>query len=251
MMLVICRLAMKMIGSMEDEEIIIEQEYIDEAKAQMAKDPALRPCQMCFHYDPVKKWCRHMKKPKMHYKYGAACFLTSEQALRALLIQERRRAIQQRAKLHEKLDVMNIMVSGADLIREDILQMLEAEYDRLDIKAKSDEETYRKSKKNLDRLAKCYAQMKMWLQKFESEHRRYVEYWDAQVFADNAGIFNPEYDKHKHNIGFCTYQFFALYDTMFECEENVKAFIDFVNGLQRKRKSILDQNDLKRYLIKI
>lgn len=42
-MLVICRLAMKMIGSMEDEEIIIEQEYIDEAKAQMAKDPALRP----------------------------------------------------------------------------------------------------------------------------------------------------------------------------------------------------------------
>lgn len=39
------------------------------------------------------------------------------------------------------------MVDGADMIRDDIQEMLEADYKRLDIKAKGDDAAYLKSKR--------------------------------------------------------------------------------------------------------
>ena len=113
------------------DEITIDQEYIELAKAEMAKEPRLRPCKMCFHFETCAK-----TKGVKDYNYGAACFVTNEQMLRALLLQEKKRAAIRQVKLNEKMDVMNVMVSGADMIREDILEMLEFEYRRLDIKAK-------------------------------------------------------------------------------------------------------------------
>lgn len=38
-----------------EEEIIIEREFIEEAKRRMAADPKLRPCALCFHFDSEKK----------------------------------------------------------------------------------------------------------------------------------------------------------------------------------------------------
>lgn len=231
------------------EDIIIEQEFIDLAKAEMAKDPALRPCNMCYYFDSEKKWCSFIKKPKMHYNYGAACFVTNEQALRALLFQERKRAMTMREKFNEKLDVMNIMVIGADMIREDIMEMLEAEYKRLVIKAKTDDSTYKKSKKNLDRLAKCYGKMKVLMQDFESEYRNFIGYWDAQMFEDENGVYTPEYDKKTHNVGFCTYLFFAIHEKLYMSQENVETLVECLNGMTGK--DIWDEGELKRYLIKI
>lgn len=103
-----------------DEEIIIEREFIEAAKAKMASDPKLRPCQLCFHFDTKKNWCRFTKKPRQTYNYGAACFLTNEQALEALLIQERKRSIQRKAILQRKMDIMEDLINGADLVRDDI-----------------------------------------------------------------------------------------------------------------------------------
>ena len=40
-------------------------------------------------------------------------------------------------------------------------------------------------------------------------------------------------------------------DAFYESEETVETFINFLNGLPRKRKSPMEQNDLKRYLIKV
>ena len=37
-----------------DEEIIIDQEYIEAAKAEMLKNPKLQPCQLCMHFDAEK-----------------------------------------------------------------------------------------------------------------------------------------------------------------------------------------------------
>ena len=149
------------------DEITIDQEFIELAKAEMAKEPRLRPCKMCFHYETCVK-----TKGVKDYNYGAACFVTNEQMLRALLLQEKKRAAISQAKLNEKMDVMNVMVSGADMIREDVLEMLEFEYRRLDIKAKNDDATYQKNKRNLDRMAKCYAQMKASMHTFECQYRK-------------------------------------------------------------------------------
>lgn len=234
-----------------DEEIVIEQEFIEQVKAEMAKDPKLRPCMLCVHYDPEKKWCRHLRKKNMQYNYGSNCFLTNEQALRALLIQEKKRASERRAKLNAKLDVMSAMVNGADLVREDIVEMIEVDYKRIEIKGKGDDEAYRRSKRNLDRLQRCYAEMRIALQDFENAYRRYIGFWNATMFADEKGAWSPEYDKHICNAGFLTYCFFALNDSMYESDENVSAFIDFVNNLPKQKPSVLDQSDLKRYLIKI
>ena len=231
-----------------DEEIIIDQECIEEAKAQMAKDPALRPCKLCYHYDSEKNWCSFIKKPRMQYNYGAACFLTSEQAVRAMILQDRKRAKTLQKKFYGKMDVMNIMVSGADMIRVDLLNFIEAEYKRLDIKAKSDDATYARNKRNFARLEKCYKQMKVSLQDFESSYRTFIDYWNDQSFADEKGNYSPEFDKHQHNIGYCTWIFFGIFEKLVS-EENIEKFIEFMNTLEGK--DIWEESDLKRYLIKI
>lgn len=227
-----------------DEEIIIEQEFIDQAKAEIEKNPALQPCKLCYHYEKC-----HKTKGIMQYNYGGKCFVTNEQVLRALLLQEKKRSLKAKAKFTEKLDVMNIMIGGADMIREDVMAMLEAEYKRLDIKGKNDDEIYRKSKRNMERLNKCYSKMKFLMQDFESEYRRFIEYWNAQMFADDNGAYNEEYDKHTHNIGFCTYLFFAIYDKMYMSNKNVEDLVEVMNGMSGR--DVLEESDLKRYLIKI
>lgn len=234
-----------------DEEIIIDREYIEAAKAQMAEDPKLRPCQLCFHFDSEKKWCRFYQQPKQQYNYGASCFLTNEQALLAVLIQERRRSIKRKAVLQRKMDIMEALINGADLVRDDIQDMIKKDYERLDIKAKTDDETYRKSMKNLERLSKAYKNMKKSLQDIESEYKNYCEYWHQYMFADEFGCYDKEYDKYKQNAGFLTWCFFAIDDAIFESEENTDTFISMLNSLPRKRKSPMEQEYLKRYLIKI
>lgn len=234
-----------------NEEITIDQEYIEAAKAEMLKNPKLQPCQLCMHFDPEKKWCRHYQQPKQFYNYGSNCFITNEIALKALLLQERKRSIYRKAVLQRKMDIMENLIIGADLVRDDILDMIEKDYERLDIKAPHDDEVYQRSKKNLARLKKAYASMKASLQDMESVYRNYCEYWHQFMFADEFGCYNKEYDKYKSNAGFLTYSFFVMDDAMYESEESVEVFINFLNGLPRKRKSPMEQNDLKRYLIKI
>lgn len=226
------------------DEITVDQEFIELAKAEMEKDPKLRPCKMCVRFEECSK-----TKGVKDYNYGAACYVTNEQLLRALLLQEKKRFAVAKMLLQEKMDVMNIMVSGADMIREDIMDMLEFEYRRLDVKAKGDDETYRKNKRNLDRLAKCYAQMKASMQTFESNFRRFVDYWNAQMFADEKGCFTAEYDKHMHNIGFCTYLFFCMHEKMYMSNNNVEVMVEALEAMQGRE--VWKDGDLKRYLIKI
>ena len=234
-----------------DEEIIIDREYIEAAKAEMMKKAELRPCTLCMHFDPEKKWCRHYQRPKQIYNYGADCFITNEIALRALLLQERKRSIQRKAILQRKLDIMEALINGADLVRDDIQDMIEKDYKRLDIKAPQDDQTYRRSMKNMDRLRKAYVAMKASCQDIESQYKKYCEYWHQFMFADEYGCYDKEYDKYKSNAGFLTYSFFLMDDAMYESEENVETFISFLNGLPRKRKSPMEQTYLKRYLIKV
>lgn len=234
-----------------DKEITIEREFIEAAKAQMLQNPKLQPCQMCMYYDAEKKWCSHFQQPKQLYNYGSNCFVTNEIALEALLLQERKRSLQRKAILLRKMDIMEALINGADLVRDDIQEMIQKDYERLDIKAKGDDETYKKSMKNLDRLSKAYKKMKKLLQDIESEYKNYCEYWHQYMFADEYGCYNKEYDKYKSNAGFLTYSFFVMDDAFFESQENVDTFINFLNGLPRKRKSPMEQEYLKRYLIKI
>lgn len=65
---------------MSEEIIEVEQEFIDLAKAEMEKDPSLRPCKMCFHFETC-----HTRKGVQQYNYGGNCFVTNKQMLRAML----------------------------------------------------------------------------------------------------------------------------------------------------------------------
>lgn len=234
-----------------DEEITIEPEFIEAAKAEMLKNPKLQPCRLCMHYDPEKHWCERFGQQKMPYNYGSNCFLTNEVALRALLLQERKRSIQRKAVLQKKMDIMEALINGADMVREDVWDMVEKDYKRLDIKAQQDDETYRKCKRNLQRLQKAYAEMKACCHRMELAYRNYCEYWHQFMFADEFGCYDKEYDKYKSNSGFLTYCTFILDDAMYESEENVETFISMLNSLPRKRKSPMEQEHLKRYLIKV
>ena len=239
-----------------NEEIELEKEFIEQAKAQLLTNPRLQLCQLCLHFDPKEDnpkegKCVLYNQEKKAYNYGTNCFLTNEIALRALLLQEKKRGTERKAKLLRKMDIMEALINGADMVRDDIQEMLETDYQRLDIKAKNDDETYQRSKKNLQRLQKAYAQMKASMQTIESEYRNYCEYWHKFMFADEDGKYDIQYDKYKSNHGFLTYCTFILDDAMYESEENVETFTTFLNNLPRKRESPLKQEDLKRYLIKV
>lgn len=190
-------------------------------------------------------------QPKAPYNYGSNCFLTNEVALRALLLQERKRSRERKAKLLRKMDIMEALINGADMVRDDIQEMIENDYKRLDIKAKQDDETYKRSMRNLKRLDKAYAEMKACCHKIELAYRNYCEYWHQYMFADENGHFDKEYDKYKSNHGFLTYCTFILDDAMYESDENVETFTNFLNSLPRKRESPLKHEDLRRYLIKV
>lgn len=71
------------------DEMQVEQEFIDMAKAEMESNPKLKPCAMCMHFDPDKNWCNSRKVTVMAYNYGGSCFLTNEVALRALILREK------------------------------------------------------------------------------------------------------------------------------------------------------------------
>lgn len=235
---------------MVDEEIIIEPEFIEAAKAEMLVNSKLQSCTLCMHFDPEKKWCRFYRQPKQVYNYGSNCFVTNEIALKALLLQERKMSIHRKAVLQKKLDIMEALINAADLVRDDIQDMIEKDYERLDIKAPQDDETYKKSMKNMNRLKKAYMSMKGSCQDIESQYKNYCEYWHQFMFADEYGCYDREYDKYKANAGFLAYLFFVLDDAMYESEENVETFIGMLNSLPRKRKSPMEQEYLKRYLIK-
>lgn len=220
------------------------------AKAQMAQDPKLRPCPMCIHFDTKNNWCRYYQSKKMKYNYGGDCFVTNEVALRALLIRERQRANKVQAKINAKMDVMICMINGANMILADIREMYEAEYERLDIKHKNDDKKYRKTCTNLDRLNKCYGNMKKSMQDMENDFRKYIEYYHTQVFGDANGAYSPEYDKAQWNSGFCTYMFFGMHAKTFENRENTLKLAKFVDDLEGGR-DVLENEDTKRYLIKI
>lgn len=238
------------------EEIELEKEFIEQAKAELLANPRLQLCQLCLHFDPKdddskEGRCVLYNLEKKAYNYGAHCFLTNEIALRALLLQERKRGAERKAKLLRKMDIMEALINGADMVRDDIQEMLETDYRRLDIKAKNDDQIYQRSMKNLKRLEKAYAEMKASFHKIELAYRNYCEYWHQFMFADENGKFDIQYDKYKSNHGFLTYCTFILDDAMYESEENVEKFTTFLNNLPRKRESPLKQEDLKRYLIKV
>lgn len=232
------------------DEMQVEQEFIDMAKAEMESNPKLKPCAMCMHFDPDKNWCKSRKVSVMAYNYGGSCFLTNEVALRALILREKVRSYKRKAAIQEKLDVMQVMVDGADMIRDDIQEMLEADYKRLDIKAKGDDAAYLKSKKNLLRLDKCYKEMKVALQNFESAYRNYIGYWQSLMFADEKGVYSPEFDKAKYNAGYCTFTFFGIYNKTHMNHENSLKLAKFIDDMEGGR-DVLESADIKRYLIKI
>lgn len=78
------------------EEIELEKEFIEQAKAELLANPRLQLCQLCLHFDPKEDnpkegKCVLYNQEKKAYNYGTHCFLTNEIALRALLLQERKR----------------------------------------------------------------------------------------------------------------------------------------------------------------
>lgn len=244
----ICRMMTYHSKPME-KELQLEKEFIELAKAEMMKDPKLRPCRLCIHFDEEKGYCSHFKQPKMYYNYGASCFITSEVALRAHYLQERARTQKKQAKLLEKMDVMASLLNGASLIHEDITEMMEGEYSRLQIKAKEDDKTYQKNKKHLRRLQQGISRMKVALQDFDIAYRTYIGEWNDYMFKKEDGSYTEGFDRFIANAGFVATMYFAIHDKCLENGKNVEDIFKFLNGLEGR--DLLEPEDLKRYTIRV
>lgn len=92
--------------------------------------------------------------------------------------------------------------------------------------------------------------MKVALQTFESAYRNYIGYWQTLMFADEKGIYSPEFDKAKYNAGYCTFTFFGIYNKTHMNHENSLKLAKFIDDMEGGR-DVLESADIKRYLIKI
>lgn len=226
-----------------------EKEVLEATLKSMESNARLRPCRLCWHWGRDKEnFCSLYQCEKKEYNYGnGKCFLTHEEAVLQLIREEKERSQKRKSRLWWKMDMMENLVNGAALIREDIWQMIEEDFKRLEVKMPGDDETYAKSKRNMERLDKAYKQMKAYLHDFKNEFERYVEYWHKFMFTDEQGNWDvTELDKYWANGGLTVAYLVAMYDRTHLNPENARKIMEFIQSLEGS--DVLEESDLNRYI---
>jgi hypothetical protein len=202
---------------MEDIEKIIAQ-----TKAEIDADDKLQRCSFCVWHDECTK--------KSYYAPHCKEYLTNEQALRVLAIQEREKAQKELARIQLKMDIMSYLINGAMAEMEDIDAELEESYERLRNKDAECERNHAECKRNRKRLIDAYKRMKYSMKNIDLDYHNYVEHYFSTIFGEEDGTYNvQEYDKSSVNSGMVRAFVTRFIDISLENGENCQALFDFMN----------------------
>ena len=214
---------------MEDIETIVAV-----TKAEIDADNKLHKCSLCVWFSEEDKYCRWHKRT-VHSIYAPHCkeYLTNEQALRVIAIEERKKAQQELQRLQLKMDVMSYLISGALMEMESIDEELEQSYSRLKVKDSESERKHNESKRNRKRLIDAYKRMKYNMKNIDSDFRNYVEHYFSTIFGEDDGSYNvEEYDKNSVNAGVVLAFVNKFVDVSLENGENANALFESMNNMQ-------------------
>lgn len=221
---------------MEDIEKIIAQ-----TKAEIDADDRLQRCSFCVWYEQCTR--------KSYYAPHCKDYLTSEQAIRVLAIQEQQKAKKELARLQLKMDIMAYLINGAMAEMEDIDRELEQSYERLKKKDAETEKNHAECRRNRKRLIDAYKRMKYSMKNIDLDYHNYVEHYFSTIFGEDDGSFNvQEYDKSSVNSGMVRAFVVKFIDISLENGDNCKAVFDFMDGLTGS--GLLTDRDFNNCLIK-
>lgn len=230
---------------MEDIEKIIQQ-----AKTEIEADDRLHKCSLCVWCDEEKGYCNR-KNIKIHSIYAPLCkeYMTNEQALRVIAIQEQEKAKHELARLQLKMDIMAYLIHGAMSEMEDIDKELDESYSRIVKKDAEAERNHNESKRNRKRLVDAYKRMKYSMKNIDSDFRNYVEHYFSTIFGEEDGTFNvKEYDKNSVNAGIVRAFVSKFVDVSLENGDNATAI--FANMDTMQGSGLLKDRDFDKCLVR-
>ena len=208
------------------------EKIVAETKAEIDADNNLHKCSLCVWHED--KFCRRKKKPVLSI-YAPHCqdYLTNEQALRLLAIEEQKKAKKELARMHLKMDVMSYLISGALMEMESIDKELEDSYNRLKKKDAECERNHIESKRKRKRLIDAYKKMKYYMKNIDSEYRNYVEHYFSTIFGEEDGSYNiEEYEKNSVNSGVVLAFVNKFVDVSLENGENASSVFECMDKMQ-------------------
>lgn len=230
---------------MEDIEKIIAQ-----AKAEIEADDRLHKCSLCVWYDEEKKYCRR-REMAVHSVYAPMCreYMTSEQALRVVALQEREKAQRELNRLLLKMDIMAYLINAAMAEMESIDTELEQSHQRLAKKDDACEKNHADCKRNRKRMVDAFKRMKYYMKNIDSEYRNYIEHYFSAVFGEPDGSFNAvEYDKSSVNSGMVRAFAAKFVDVSLNNGENCKAVFECMDAMTGS--GLLNNKDFNNSLIR-
>lgn len=210
------------------------EKIVAQTKAEIDADNKLHKCSLCVWFNEEEKYCRWQKKT-VRSIYAPHCkdYMTNEQALKVLAIEEQEKARKELARLHLKMDVMSYMISGALMEMESIDEELEESYNRISKKDAECERNHAESKRNRKRLIDAYKRMKYNMKSIESDYQNYVEHYFSTVFGEKDGSYNiEEYDKNSVNSGVVRAFVNKFVDVSLDNGENATAVFESMDKMQ-------------------
>lgn len=209
----------------------------------------LKPCVLCVHKNADCTYCFENKIPISTSSYGCRKHMTDEELLRKNAKEEYERQMAIRKRMLLELDIMGYEIGAAQQTLEKLDAELCASYNAIKNKDKECIDNHNESKKNRDRLAKAFTQLKAHAQDMRNTYNRYVEYFFNTLFTEENGNYNwKESDKNLVNTGVINTFVRVLVDKTLENGENAEAIMNFMLSL--KGSGIYDEKQVGKFMIR-
>lgn len=214
-----------------------------------ARAQELKPCVLCVHKNADCTYCFENKIQISPSSYGCRKHMTDEEQLRKNAEEEYAKQIAIQKRMLLELDIMSYEIGAAQQTLEKLDAELCASYNAIKNKDKECIDNHNESKKNRDRLAKAFVQLKAHAQDMRNTYNRYVEYFFNTLFTDENGKYNwKESDKNLVNTGVINTFVRVLVDKTLENGENAEAIMDFMLSL--KGSGIYNDKQLGKFMIR-
>lgn len=222
-------------------------EVLNEARQKIAE---LKPCKLCVYSNEDCTWCSANNVPILSvHQYGCVKHMTNEEALRKITREEFEKNARTLQRLQFELDIMGYQIGAASQTLEKIDAELTQSYNAIKYKDEESIKNHNESKKNRDRLAKAFKEIKFKAQDIRNVYDKYVEYFFNTLYSEEDGTFNwKESDKNLVNTGVINSFVRVLVDKTLDNGENANKIMDFMLSL--KGCGVYDEDSIGKYMIR-
>lgn len=227
----------------------------DELHIALKKDPKLKCCANCIHYNRVTEHCEKIDKTFPRYMYGCKFYITAEE----MLIAKAREELLQQAKECDKIEFLLAMA----LTSAGMTSLFIEDFERR-VKAVHNKEKDRTAKGHLrkdldlaDQVKKAFKTIYAHLEKIDQQYRFYIQTHLDKVFKKEGLPYNVEaYDQYLSDSGeFATF-LLEMARVAHHNKSNMDKVYQFMHDLKndnitdKDRAFCLEDKDIAHYRLK-